>query len=453
MHNASLYFVSEHLNKFKYTFLEKKWSDHTRENFYSVPAHNVRSKLKMMIDMIVTKEFLQSLDSSLDILPPKKYNPSLSDKSVIVLLFSSDKISDYQRYKAHFAVRVLSNHSSRIDLENVYFYNMKSKTVQRVAIHDENDKVNYQKDIEKYIQWIRNCIHYGDTYTLLPPSHPFLYPNMKVECDNPNYQKWKMDYALQLNEITLLYKCHPKHRENMHQKGIYSFLDPKFRVTDLHVQYKKDELVLEEMLALYKSKTKQISGIEDVVFPETSHALFVDFETLDDIIYWIGAGVWDGKEYVYTEFVSRFNTLEEQGRIMKEFSEWLVLYPSRTVYYWWAEERFWRRSEKMLGCSVPLDFDTWMDLCTLFSSTPILVKNCFHFKLKTIAKEMKRMNMIEIVCPQECSGGEESMVLAKRYFQHHTTEDYRNLQKYNYFDCRVMFEILYFVKNKKKYSQ
>ena len=447
-HKSSLYFVSEHLSIFKYAFLEKKWGDHPRENFYSVPAHNRRSKLKMMIDMIVTKEFLQSLDPSLD--RPDTKDGSASHKSAILLLASSDKISEYQRYKAHFAVRVLSNHSCRIDLDHVYFYDLKTEKVSCLTIHDEKEIGTYQKDIGKYIQWIRNCIHYGDTYTLLPPSHPFLYPNMKVECDNSNYQKWKMDYALQLNEITLLYKCHPKHRENMHNKGVYSFLDPKFRVKDLHVQHQKDEVVLEEMLSMYKSKTKQICGVENVVFPETSHSFFVDFETLDDRIYWIGAGVWDGKEYLYKEFVSRFNTLEEQGRIMKEFSEWLKTYPSHTVYYWWAEERFWHRSEKMLGYSVPVDFGTWMDLCHVFSNTPIIVKNCFNFKLKTIAKEMKRMNMIEIVCPQECSGGEESMVLAKQYFQHHTTEDYRKLHKYNYFDCRVMFEILYFVKNKKK---
>lgn len=444
-HETTLFFVSENMNAFRHSVVEQKMLNLARplENFFSVPIVNDRARLKMMVDMIATSAFLHHLD-------PSVVSKDTS-KSSIVFFTSSEKPTTYQYYKLFFAQRILARHASRIDLEDAYFYNLNTLTLMHVDLTKDKFK-KYAGNISKYCRWIRNCIHYGSEYTLLPPSHPFLYPNMKVDCGDVDMQAWKMTYAQKLDEMTLLWKCHPKHRQRLHDKQIFSFTDTRFRVEDLQLQSKTDETMLKDMLALRVSDKEQIRMPPDAVdFSRTSsHHLFVDFETLDDMIYWIGVGVWDGTKYEYRAFVSHNVSVSDELDVMTSFSKWLEGFPQKTVYYWFAEERFWNRARKQHTDAPDMDFSCWVDLCKLFSTTPILVKNCFNFKLKTIAKEMKRMDMIDIVVPQECSSGQDSLVLARRYFEKRLSADYESLWKYNYFDCRVMFEIVYFLGNGEK---
>jgi hypothetical protein len=451
-----LFFVSKQLNKARFDIFDSKirqeYMDfisnpqHTPStNFFFVPFFNFRSKLKVMIDMIITKKFLSVLDQS--------WNPSAhptdsihSDKNhVVVCLVQTKKTTAYQRYQAHFIQKTLSTHRNMIDLSSIYFYNMDSSTLTCYCIEDEESKT-YQRKISDDCRWLRNCTNPDTVYTLFPPSHPYLYPNMKVSCKQPFYEKWKYNYAKELNEITLLWKCTTKHRNLMHQKGIYSFMDPKFNTEDLMLTSKKDEDILQRMLSLYRNEDQVIDVPQELVFPETKVDFFVDFETLNNVIYWIGVGKFDGQCYEYHEFGTKDCTISEQERIMQYFVTFLKSFPNKTVYYWYAEKIFWNRANEMNTISIPMNFDNWIDLWEVFSRTPVLIKSCFNFKLKTIARGMKKMNMINIVCPEECGSGQDSMVIADRYFRNYSIEDYRILKDYNYFDCRVMYEILSFLK-------
>ena len=75
---------------------------------------------------------------------------------------------------------------------------------------------------------------YGDSWKLIPPSVPELYPNM---CNNSN-TKWvniKNKLAKKNNEITQLWMCGPKNREIAHQNGIFSWKDPNCNANNLGI--------------------------------------------------------------------------------------------------------------------------------------------------------------------------------------------------------------------------
>ena len=453
IHKNHLFFVSKQLNKARFDIFDSKirqeYMDFISDppqvpstNFFFVPFFNYRSKLKVMVDMIVTKKFLSILDPKWI---PSVDNTHSFENHVVVCLVRSKKTTAYQQYQAHFIQKTLGAYTKMIDMSSIYFFDMESSTMTCYSISEEESKT-YQRKISDDCRWLRNCTNPETVYTLFPPSHPNLYPNMKVSCKQPIYEKWKSNYAKELNEITLLWKCTTKQRECMHQKGIYSFMDPRFNIEDLMLKSQTDEEILQRMLSLYKNENLLIDVPQELDFPKTKVDFFVDFETLNNVIYWIGVGIFDGQTYEYHEFVSRSPTCLEQQRIMQDFVSFLKCFPSKTVYYWYAEKRFWNRANHMNTVSIPLDFDDWIDLWEVFSRTPVLIKNCFNFKLKTLAREMKKMNMISITCPEQCGSGQDSLVVADRYFKHHSSEDYRILQEYNYFDCRVMFEILSFLK-------
>ena len=412
-----LYFVSDKSNKGRYkSFLEKL--EERDKDFYSIPIYNDRYKWRTMIDLIVRKRYFGIDD----------------DEYVIVLLMDSKTITEYRRYQAHFYSMMLK-YNKCIDTSTVYLINIQNDNIQYIST---NNKC-IQKDIVDYCRWIRHCINYGSVYTLNPPSHPNLYPNMKVICNDRKYDEYKKQYAESLEEITLIYRCHPKHRDIMHRKGIYSYLDDRFDVSLLGFP-KKYEFIVKKMIEMKKTSDATIYIGKDDIFHETNTEFYMDFETtMDDIIYWIGIGVIQkGKEYKYISFVSSYPTIEEQYRIMKETKEFLSRFKDKQVYYWYAEQRFW---ERVKDERLKMDFSDWIDMCKIFQDTPIIIKGAFDFKLKTIVKALNILGYINLHLPTGCNSGMESIELAKTFYKTREDELYSCLKEYNEYDCKALYLI------------
>ena len=195
--------------------------------------------------------------------------------------------------------------------------------------------------------------------------------------------------------------------------------------------------ILNKMIEFYNNPSLKIY-IGDK-FQSKSQNIFIDFETLDDRIYYIGIGISSFPlHFEYKNIVSNQNTEKEQLRILFEFSNFLQNYKDYNVYYWSAEKRFYNRVK-----NVPkIDYSNWIDLCETFQQLPIIVQGAYDFKLKTIAKNMKKLSMIEIELPKDCQSGEESMVIAKEYYENYDMRHYLMLFNYNYFDTRVLYEII-----------
>lgn len=405
-------------------------------------------------------------------------------RRLFVVLFTNSKtMTAYKRYKAHFVAHVLRTLRPYIHVSSVYFLHEDQRTLQRVDVSNRNEE---HKSLLRFCRWIRFCQQHGSMCSLFPPSHTYLYPNMKVDSGNRAYEEWKMSYAMTLKEITLLWKCHPTHRERVHAQGILGFDDPKFDTGHLKLS-KKDEDTLQRMLALHRSSTERI----DIPCPQIvwnavrpmDMACYVDFETYDGFIYWIGIGYThpETRAYEYEAIVATSRPdLTSEKDVMLRFVQWMDQWEgySKTVYYWFAEIRFWhdackrhhhpsQQEDRQDNGSISslssssfsssdddddedpmyLNMDDWVDLHALFRDAPILVRNAWNFKLKTVAKWMREYGMVEIALPRTCQSGQESMTIAEEYFHTMTEDLFEILRAYNHFDCTVMYEMVVFLQN------
>jgi hypothetical protein len=116
-----------------------------------------------------------------------------------------------------------------------------------------------------------------------------------------------------------------------------------------------------------------------------------------------------------------------------------------SIYFWHAEIQILKKMRDEFGFDIGniLTAYEWIDLCKIFRSTPIVIRDCFNYKLKTIWKYMKQHDLIATECPpDECGNGLESVEIASKYYASHREFWKEKLIAYNGFDCRVMYDIL-----------
>jgi hypothetical protein len=93
----------------------------------------------------------------------------------------------------------------------------------------------------------------------------------------------------------------------------------------------------------------------------------------------------------------------------------------------------------------------WVDLCDVFQKVPIVVKGCYRFKLKHVANAFQKHGHIKTKWKDGgMSCGFKAMLEAiKLYREGDPTETstYREIIEYNEIDCKVMWEIIEYLRN------
>jgi len=103
----------------------------------------------------------------------------------------------------------------------------------------------------------------------------------------------------------------------------------------------------------------------------------------------------------------------------------------------------------------------WIDLCNVFQSEPIVVKGAYRFKLKTIARAMYNNGMINTLWKNDTmNDGFSAMISAielyrdsihlnkkKRDVNKDLRKEYMEIVLYNEIDCKVMWEIVNYLRN------
>lgn len=429
-----------------------------QDGFVSVPIFNSRLKLKSFADALVSRS-----SSWVQSHIPQLYVP-LGERGsaplVLVIFTDVTKIEDkniYRVFQIYFWKLLLTRLYKYVDQDTICYFHTASRSVVRVVSMTDMSPVFQSLDIEQrfksYCKWVRQCRSIGYIYELYPqPSHAFLYPNMKISSDSKEIEDFKNEYAREIGEVTLLWRCQPRHRE----MAGGSFLNPSFDVKALNLS-PRYEMIVDNMIRLYKS-----NGNDNVYVPENrppvyctvmTHfendhvSLFVDFETVDDFIYLIGIGCYINSRFEYRYIMCESLTSDEQNMIMTEFVTFLhsLRYTPHHVYYWFAEKRFWNKVEG----HPEIDFSNWTDLCQWLQDVPVIVKGCFNFKLKSVIHHMVKNGMIDtttLTVPDDaCNNGQKSMDVARKFFDTGAYEYRSLLLSYNEFDCKAMFCILHFL--------
>lgn len=347
-----------------------------------------------------------------------------------------------------------------------------------------NDKHIVKKLLESvdWLQYINKNIDILDL-SKLPLIHHKLYPNMCNNLDFP-YHNIKTKFAESINEITLLWQCGPKQRIIAHKNGIYSWKDNRCTPSILGFKPGKRHNILSRILEVNRDSLdnilpKHIENNESDWQKEPILELYVDFEmtcsVLNDlenlpkssgnsIIYMIGVGYLKNKEWKYKCFTTDQISSDEELRICIDFANYVTKlinkykFNPKLVHWGHAEPSAWNRVlNKYLSLSIKCIKFNWFNLLNIFYNEPIVVKGCLSYGLKYIAKSFYDHGFIKTTWDKDssCSNGLGASLGAFRVSKDcldnsisiKNTNIIKNIIKYNEVDCKVLEEIINYLRN------
>jgi len=323
---------------------------------------------------------------------------------------------------------------------------------------------SYNYLTEKAIEWIRLVKSEGHLWNLSPPSKIELYPNMCI--DSGPWMREKERIANELKEITLIWNCGIKNRNLAIENQIYSWndIDCNSSIMNIENNYSK---IINSILSINRQTEKNIlpDRIKNNIFnwKTIENEIFVDFETISDIffdlsdlpfqnktelIFMIGVGfVNEEGNFEYKKFLLNELTKEDENQMMNDFLDFLKLKRYPKIYYWSAEPSIWKRAE--IRNKKNKRNLNWTDMYLIFKTEPIVIRDCFNYSLKSIAKAMKQHGMISCeLLDNSCDSGLNAMFECWKYYNSGKSNEtiMENIINYNQFDCQVLYEILTFMR-------
>lgn len=325
---------------------------------------------------------------------------------------------------------------------------------------------NYNNILSNSIDWVFKLRTDGYQWKLFPkPSINDLYPNMCNRKDG-RLHNLKKNIAEKLKELTLIVNVGVKQRENAFKHNIFSYDHPDCTPLILGLNGKKG-IIVDHILKINSSKSTKIITPDKIIYNEfnwreitndTDMEFFLDYETTTDFdknqyIFMVGVGYYDIK-WEFKCFVAKNKEVEGQIGLFNEFWEWinniLTKYnKNKAIFIHWthAEETSYNKIKNIIN----IPDKNFLDLYQIFISEPIVIKGAFNYSLKTIARTMYSHKMIKTVWKEsKCNNGLDAMYLAHNIYEtkkNVTHNDFKDIVVYNEIDCKVLYEILFYLRD------
>ena len=477
---------------------------------HSAPLQNSKTKLQGIADLLIRSDYISNIFNEKVINDEEMYcKKNKLDKEyyyiVVDIKFSTlplrtDGIhllnsSNYTAYKAQCliyteAVGLIQGYTPNIAFllgrRNKCTKNGIKNTVYNCL--DKLGRISYDtidKDISNKtklaVKWLRDLKKHGHKWKVSPPSRKELYPNMCVDSGMWNEEKYMI--AEDIGEITQIWYLGVKHRNLALSKGIKSWKDKKCNCKNLQIKGSRSSTI-DKILKINRQNKSKIEPkiIQNNLYKwkdKQSNEVFVDFETLNDVyddfselpmqkqkdmIFMIGVGYIENDEFQYKNFCCSNNSREEEFSIMNEFNLFMAELGFPKMFCWYAEPNFWKIAEQRqfdLACvncdeerkdliSDEWQIANWVDMCDVFKNEPIVIKDCYKFGLKNIAKAMYKHKMIKTNLNSDCDNG--LLCTVKAWHLYNSNCDIENnkvmndIKKYNTFDCKVLYEIVEYLR-------
>jgi hypothetical protein len=355
-----------------------------------------------------------------------------------------------------------------------------------LGIVDYSDRdSSYIEDTINAINWVRNVRTNGEHWSPLTPHIREMCCNASNTNDAPwgEVKKTIMDTTRDISQVWML---SADHRNIAFDKNIRRWDDRRctskiFGMNDGERSRTIDNILKINQQSLDLIRPGKLSEIKDNRGNwKTSYPLdfFIDYETISEAyigkdidihdgkllngyIFMIGVGYYQDSEFKFRNFRCNEYTRDEEYRVIKEFRDFIASvskeldteddYPVR--FFHWAHveksllENFferaafiWENYEEIL----------WVDMCSVFTNSKIVVKGSLTFKLKDIAKAMYNSGLI-VTCWKDgaMSNGLTAMRDAiKYYFSESRDETIMNsILEYNLIDCKVIWDIVKCLRN------
>lgn len=334
------------------------------------------------------------------------------------------------------------------------------------TIDYKNKDFKYYNLIEKALVWLNDVKEDGHNWHILPtPSRKELYPNMKNSKYN-NYSLVKNQLAYEIKELTSIWYVNYKNRNFAHNNNIYSWTDKKCNSATLGINNKRG-IIIDNILNVNRDSDKIIYPLQIKYnennwkqYNNNTMEFYIDYETTNyenrTYIFMIGVGYIDNG-WQFKNFTMSLLDDETQELVLKDF--WifinnLLLKCNKT------EPRFihWTKAEpsnynKYID-KFKLPNMNFIDLYDVFVKEPITIKGALNFSLKEISKAMYNLKLIQTTWQTDisCMNGLDtlywSLIIYKTGRRIRKTNKYLNdIIKYNEIDCKVLYEIITYLRN------
>jgi hypothetical protein len=364
--------------------------------------------------------------------------------------------------------------------KTIYGYNFLDKLG---TLDFENYDNMYINMVKNAINWVLRVRNEGYNWRLLPlPTIPELYPNMKNEKDGI-YRKLKNDLNNIINEITSVWMCGYKKRLIAHEKKIYSWKDKRCVAKNLGFNNGKIAKTLDKILNINRQQNKLIDfgtikkDNNWRNFGDDILEIYIDFESINsnfghcvfngndnyiyntnDIIFMIGIGWVFNNEYKYKVFIIKQNNIDSEYEMINEFYNFidhLLIETNKRecIYIHWSNAEPIHYNKLLKRHNNNMRILNFFDLYKLFYDNNIIINGALNFSLKTIAKAMNKHKMINTVWDNTnpCSDGLNAMLYAFKLYKNNNNVNIdeptmRNIIHYNYIDCKVLYEIIQYLR-------
>jgi len=341
--------------------------------------------------------------------------------------------------------------------------------------------------VEASVDWVRRVRTEGSAWEVLPePSVRELWPNMKEDGDFP-WHGAKSSIAKELDELTMLWNVGPDKGDAAHRNGVTRWTDPNASAMALDVTGPTTAPKLQAMLDMHHATEgptvlpAHVQATEADWRPVPPLEFFVDFETVSNLnddfsaipdqngqplIFMIGCGRMEDGAWRFASFTTDALTEPDEERII---DAWLVHMADVQARLSPAEEArvmHWSPAE-------PVNYEAehesarqrhpekgwpglrWFDLLQkVVREEPVVVRGALGFGLKAVAKAMLAHGLIETSWGDSQVDGLGAMVGAwacdrearERGVPMTELPLTREIADYNEVDCKVMMEILTYLR-------
>ncbi len=344
--------------------------------------------------------------------------------------------------------------------------------------------------VQQAAAWIRRVRTEGAEWRVLPlPSVPELWPNMKADQGGP-WHDAKARIGVALADLTLLPRVNATHRARAHDAGVTRWDDPRVSSQLLGISNEKEAAIVDAVLAVNRpggapvSPERMVTGTQ-VWRQRAPVEAFVDFEFLPDlgddfaafprkggqsVIFQIGCGTYRGEVWRFEQFTVGELTLAAEAAMIDGWLAHLTkvaaeaaceIGDARLVHWSPAETSNFERAYDNARTRHP-DRDwpvlAWFDLLhDVVQAEPLVVRGAFSFSLKPIARSLQALGHIQTHWGEGLADGAGAMAGAWNAAVEATrkgvtlgeTEVMREIARYNEVDCRVMAEILDYLRRER----
>jgi predicted RecB family nuclease len=308
-----------------------------------------------------------------------------------------------------------------------------------------------------------------------------MYPNMCNTSDAP-WTDIKQSIADKISELTSIWMVGHRNRQIGINNNINNFNSDLCTAEKLGIHGNTIAPLVNKIIDINRKSTSYKYNLinPDKITNNDNNWQFInqddfylDFETLSDMwcdtkldmsnnyihnwIFMIGIGHIVNNQWTYKCFKLNNLDISDENLMMNDFINYIYSITKTPRFFHWshAEESILelvnnRHQNKFYDFIRSI---TFIDMLKIFKSEPIIIKGAVNFKLKQVGKALYKHGLIQStwLSDSKCPDGFNAMIGASQYYKIKKNRDNSildNIEKYNETDCKVVYEIVNYLRNK-----